>query len=212
MLSEDQLKYHMSKYCESGRLQEIEGYAEAISSPEKYVLHHRMEIQPDGTKLSKQWMIDHDIYYGLHPCMLVFMKDSEHRKLHAPRKKLYEHTSQRRSHSSQVHSGEDGIAFHDHYGIWPYENRPLWRKEVGYKKYHGNWRWEGIEHPDRRLGKHPERGDKLSAFQLKDFGKEFFERTGMYPKQCKKLYKKLYQQHRLGYRVSWEDLDGYSAG
>lgn len=33
----------------------IEGYAEAVASPEKYVLHHRAEIQPDGVHCSRQW-------------------------------------------------------------------------------------------------------------------------------------------------------------
>jgi len=74
------LKY--KKYFDWNRISEIENYEIAINSPELWVCHHRMEMQPDGTLLSKQWMIDHDIYFNLDPCMLIFMKDSEHKHLH----------------------------------------------------------------------------------------------------------------------------------
>ena len=56
----------IKRYC-SGRLEDIEGWADAVSSPEPYECHHRMEIQPDGTLLSKQWMIDHGIYFNVDP-------------------------------------------------------------------------------------------------------------------------------------------------
>lgn len=71
----------IKRYC-SGRVEDIEGWAEAVSSPEPYECHHRMEIQPDGTLLSKQWMIDHGIYFNVDPWALVMLPKSEHRKLH----------------------------------------------------------------------------------------------------------------------------------
>ena len=70
----------LEKYCD--KYEEIENFSEAISSPEKYQLHHRMEIQPDGTRLSRAWMKEHGIYYHLDPCMLIFLSTTEHRKLH----------------------------------------------------------------------------------------------------------------------------------
>lgn len=71
---------HLQKFCK--RYEEIENFREAISSPEPYQLHHRMEIQPDGTILSREWMKEHGIYYHLDPCMLIFLTTAEHRKLH----------------------------------------------------------------------------------------------------------------------------------
>ena len=75
------LKYR--KYFDWTRIAEIENYQEAISSPDLWVLHHRMEIQPDGVILSIQWMIDHDIYFNQDPCMLIFMRSIDHKKLHS---------------------------------------------------------------------------------------------------------------------------------
>ena len=60
----------------------IEGYEEAVSSPEKYVLHHRAEIQPDGVHCSRQWLKEHHIYWNRPYWELIFMKDTEHRKMH----------------------------------------------------------------------------------------------------------------------------------
>ena len=71
------------KFCKLKNIPLIEGYAEAVSSPEKYVIHHRNEIQPDGVVCSRKWLIDHHIYFGREPHELIFMKDSDHRKLHS---------------------------------------------------------------------------------------------------------------------------------
>lgn len=60
----------------------IEGYEEAVASSEKYVLHHRAEIQPDGVHCSRQWLKEHHIYWNRPYWELIFMKDSEHRKMH----------------------------------------------------------------------------------------------------------------------------------
>lgn len=70
------------RFCHLENLCKIEGYEEAISSPKPYVLHHRAEVQPDGTVCSKKWLTDHHIYYNRDPHELVFMESSEHRRLH----------------------------------------------------------------------------------------------------------------------------------
>jgi len=144
MLSNDQLKYHMARYVKGRHIEDIEGYSEAISSPLKYVLHHRMEIQPDGVRLSKQWMIDHDIYYDLDPCMLIFMEDSEHRKLHGPlqkghRKRL---SKEQRKQSAIKHLSHTGREYYNHFKILPFEDKGKYKKEVDYKRYYGFWSWE----------------------------------------------------------------------
>ena len=71
------------KYCHKDNIPLIEGYAEAIASSEKYVLHHRAEIQEDGTVRSRRWLLEHHVYYGCKPDELVFLTDAEHRKLHS---------------------------------------------------------------------------------------------------------------------------------
>lgn len=72
----------IKKYC-NGDITKIENYDKAMSDKiNTWQCHHRMEIQPDGTILSKKWMIEHDIYYGVDPCMLIFMTISEHTALH----------------------------------------------------------------------------------------------------------------------------------
>lgn len=70
-------------YCREDKLPLVEGYAEAVSSPLKYVLHHRAEIQPDGLNVSKKWLKEHHIYYGREPFELIFLEDSAHRKMHS---------------------------------------------------------------------------------------------------------------------------------
>lgn len=75
-------KNTVRKFC-NGNIAEIENYDEAVADKTcTWHCHHRMEIQPDGTRLSRAWMIEHDIYYNLDPCMLIFLTSKEHRKLH----------------------------------------------------------------------------------------------------------------------------------
>lgn len=69
-------------YCREDKLPLVEGYAEAVSSPLKYVLHHRAEIQPDGLNVSSKWLKEHHIYYGREPFELIFLEESVHRKMH----------------------------------------------------------------------------------------------------------------------------------
>lgn len=73
-------KSHLKRFCRN--YTEVENYQEAVSSPDRWDLHHRMEIQPDGVKLSRQWMIEHDIYYHLDPFMLIFLPHSVHQRMH----------------------------------------------------------------------------------------------------------------------------------
>lgn len=70
------------KYCKPGRISEVEGYAEAISSPLPYEIHHRNELQPDGTVVPREWLIDQHLYYGREPHELIFLEKSLHRHLH----------------------------------------------------------------------------------------------------------------------------------
>ena len=72
----------VKKFCK-GNISEIENYDLAIADSDKcWHCHHKMEIQPDGVRLNRKWMIDHGIYFDQDPCMLVFLTESEHRSLH----------------------------------------------------------------------------------------------------------------------------------
>lgn len=77
----------VKKYCR-GDITQIENYNDAIADSKMWHCHHRMEVQPDDTILDAQWMIDHDIYFDLDPCMLVFLTKHDHMSLHANNRDL----------------------------------------------------------------------------------------------------------------------------
>ena len=64
-------------------LHKIEHYEEALAEGfAGWCMHHRLEIQPDGTKMSKKQLIDKDLYYERPASELVFMRRGEHISLH----------------------------------------------------------------------------------------------------------------------------------
>lgn len=70
------------KFC-SEPLDKIEHYEEALSEGFKgWCIHHRREIQPDGTRMSRQELKDKDLYYDRPASELVFMRKREHTTLH----------------------------------------------------------------------------------------------------------------------------------
>lgn len=73
-------KSRLKRFCRN--YTEVENYQEALSSPDRWDLHHRMEIQPDGVLLSTEWMKEHNIYYDLDPCMMIFLPHSVHQRMH----------------------------------------------------------------------------------------------------------------------------------
>lgn len=70
------------RFCRKEDIPNIEGYGLAVSSPLKFVIHHRNEVQPDGVICSKKWLQEHHLYYGRPAHELIFMEDSAHRSLH----------------------------------------------------------------------------------------------------------------------------------
>lgn len=139
-------KYMVSKYC-SGNISEIENYDKAIADSTKWECHHRMEIQPDGTTLTKQWMIDHDIYFNVDPCMLIFLPVAEHRKLHHKNKEVSNETRNKIIKSQTGKkikvSSEFGNKFFEHYGLHYIDDRKLYMRELCYYHRHNNKaKWE----------------------------------------------------------------------
>lgn len=91
----------LRRYCKD--FKEIENYEEAVQSTELYDLHHRKEIEtlPDGTVVlrSKKQLIDMNLYYHRNAEELIFLKRSEHRRLH-------KHLEESREKMSAAHIGK----------------------------------------------------------------------------------------------------------
>lgn len=66
--------------CE--RYTEVENYEEAVKSKERYVLHHRREVQNGVQIWSMEELKKIGQYYNLEPEELIFMKLTEHFSLH----------------------------------------------------------------------------------------------------------------------------------
>ena len=78
------------KFC-SEPLDKIEHYEEALAEGFKgWCIHHRLEIQPDGTRVSMQELKSKGLYYGRPASELIFMRNGEHTTLHWFRKHMPE--------------------------------------------------------------------------------------------------------------------------
>ena len=85
------------KFC-SEPLDKIEHYEEALAEGFKgWCIHHRLEIQPDGTRVSTKELIDQNLYYGRPASELVFMRNGEHITLHWLGKRRSDETRQKMS-------------------------------------------------------------------------------------------------------------------
>ena len=78
----DKQKYNWRAFCNES-IDQIENYKQAEADDFKgWCIHHRLEIQPDGTRVSMQELKDKNLYYGRPASELVFMKVGEHMTLH----------------------------------------------------------------------------------------------------------------------------------
>ena len=105
-------------YC-SEPLDKIEHYEEALAENFKgWCIHHRLEIQPDGTKMSAQELIDQNLYYGRPASELIFMRNGEHHRLHwigNNFNKGKHHSAETRKKLSEALSGENNPFFGKHH-------------------------------------------------------------------------------------------------
>lgn len=98
-----------NKFC-SEPLDKIEHYEEALA--EGFVgwcIHHRLEIQQDGTRVSMQELKDKNLYYGRPSSELIFMRREEHSSLHNTGNKFclgYHHSEDHRLKNSLAHRGK----------------------------------------------------------------------------------------------------------
>ena len=69
--------YYLKKYCKD--YTKIENYEDALKSPLRYDLHHRLEISENK---SRKDLIVENLYYDRPPKELVFLEHGEHSRLH----------------------------------------------------------------------------------------------------------------------------------
>lgn len=75
-------RQHWQAFC-SDPLKLIENYQQAETDKfAGWCLHHRRELQPDGTKVSMQELIDQGLYWNRPASELIFMRHGEHTTLH----------------------------------------------------------------------------------------------------------------------------------
>ena len=105
----DHQKKNWKSYC-SEQLELIENYMAAKADDfEGWCIHHRLEIQPDGTHMSRQELKDKDLYYGRPASELIFMRRPEHKRLHWLGK---HHSAEARKKMSESHKGKHLPAEH----------------------------------------------------------------------------------------------------
>jgi len=96
---------NLEKYCKD--YQNIENYEEAVKSPLKYDLHHRLEI---SEMQSASDLIAENLYYYRPPEELIFLEHREHIRLHN-----LNSSEETRQKISEAHKGEKNPNFGKHF-------------------------------------------------------------------------------------------------
>ena len=82
----------LEKYCKD--YTQIENYAEAVKSPLRYDLHHRLEISENK---SRKDLKEENLYYNRPASDLIFLEQREHMRLHKKGKFVSTDTRQKMS-------------------------------------------------------------------------------------------------------------------
>ena len=93
--------YQLKKYCKDYK--NIENYTEALSSPLRYDLHHRLEISEMQSASDLKFL---HLYYHRPPEELIFLEHGEHMRLHNAGKHPSTETRQRMSNAKKNMSEE----------------------------------------------------------------------------------------------------------
>ena len=107
MISKNVKYYH---YCND--ITKIEKYEEALTSPEKYAIHHRREVQNGVQIWTKSELIKIGQYFNVDESDLIFMKQGEHASLHKnaydPKRKCLckVMTNEQKEKISKAHKGK----------------------------------------------------------------------------------------------------------
>lgn len=98
-------------YC-SEPLEQIENFKAAKADNfAGWCMHHRLEIQPDGTRVSAKELKDHGLYFGRPASELIFMRFGEHSYLHSIGKHLSDESRQK---ISEAKKGDKNPMFGKH--------------------------------------------------------------------------------------------------
>ena len=104
-------KENQHKFC-SEPLELVENYQQAEADNFKgWCIHHRLEIQPDGTRVSVQELKDQGLYYDRPASELIFMRNGEHATLHRTGK---HHSAETRQKMSKTRKGKTLSEEHRH--------------------------------------------------------------------------------------------------
>lgn len=123
-------------------IEDIEGYDDAVASPELYVIHHVLEW-----KYTSKELISMNRYWDVDPSELIFVPAS----LHLSSKFI--HKGKLNSLRALKHEGhESGIThsmnstfgklFYEHFGIHFIDDKKLYRRERAYYLNNHKCRWE----------------------------------------------------------------------
>lgn len=155
MISESNIR----KYCKE--YWKIENYEQAINDKvNTWVCHHRWEFTLDGEYAhSCEDLIRMDMYYDRPYFELIFIKQTDHKKLHG--QQMSKHTRDKianklkgRTYSEEIimkyklaqkgkTRSDFGNKFKEHYGITKIDNTALYKKESAYYHSHNKTcRWE----------------------------------------------------------------------
>ena len=76
-------KWNLERFC-SEPIENIENYDLMVSDPSSvWCCHHRLEIEPDGTRHSKKELIESNLYFNRPASELIFLRREEHMRLHS---------------------------------------------------------------------------------------------------------------------------------
>ena len=102
-------KANRHKFC-SEPLELVENYMAAKADDfEGWCMHHKLEIKPDGTRVSAKELIDQGLYYDRPANELVFIRRGEHATLHRTGK---HHSAETRQKMSESRKGKHLPAEH----------------------------------------------------------------------------------------------------
>lgn len=137
--------YKVKKFCKDN-ISEIENYENAINDDQIWHCHHKL-----GTdlNLTKQELIDKNLYYNRPANELIFLTQLEHRRIHTCGKPRSEETKRKLSvsHKGKIFSEEHIQHLHRHHTVLnrkPRNNEDKIKISNTLKNQHRHWMTNGI--------------------------------------------------------------------
>ena len=136
---------HLREYCKE--YWKIENYDKAKNSPDKWDLHHRLELTLDGEYAHNHKELKRLGMYNNRPYFeLIFLPRNIHQKLHRQTIEYRMTMSKSKKGCISPTKGKPrsifGIKFKEHYGICKSDNPDLYNKELSYYLWNKKCSWE----------------------------------------------------------------------